>query len=1046
MRSTASRDEQEGMRGEPAAVHPRADVDRRRSLLPALLPLWLLGTCGLAVAVAALPATAVPDRPALLVSSGGQAVVALLAAVAVLVRRTVDPASRRSWSCAGAAAVCWGLAQALLTLDRAAGDGVRGWPVDLLFCVAAVSAVAAALTAPAVPRHLTGVLRSWLDGGVIVSSVLLLTWLRVGPALPGAVDTLQGALSLAYPVIDCLVAALLVDSVVRAPREQAASLAWVTGGLVVLAATNLEAFVAALHADAASSVAGVDATPLAAGYVVGFALVGTGGLLRRRSGTGPGPDDAGADLIGRTQQVLPFAVLPAVLLLLLLRPAALQRPGAVLLAVLAVLVLARQWSALSENAELAAQLIARARRYEALVHGATDVTLVLDAASVVTYASPSVARVLGREPATLLGVALQDLLEPDSGPLDDLTTTPALLLQMRSARDGRLPVLLEARVSDLRHDPQVRGLVLNGHDVTERWGAELAREHSERRFTRIVETAHEGIWVNDADGLTRFVNAEACRMLGLDAADLLGRPPLDVLGCLLDSDRARTDLAERLQHGADGGSTRYTFSLRRPDGTRVHVQVAASPLRDAAGRADGSLTMLSDVTERVELEERLSHDARTDALTGLPNRSALLNRTAVALTAPLGAPALVYCDLDGFKTVNDTGGHAAGDSVLQQVALRLRTAIGPDALLARLGGDEFAVLLEGAPSAQDADAVVQGLLSAMAEPVRVDGRVHHVGVSVGVATALPGDDAGALLRNADMAMYRAKQDGRGRARAYEPSMHVAARTRRDLEDGLWEAVEADQLTLHYQPVVELATGRCVGAEALLRWEHPELGSVPPDVFIPVAEDTGAIVAIGRWVLQTGCAEAAAWRRDGLDLRLSVNIAPRQLLDAGLVADVAEAVRASGLTPSDLLLEITERSLLAGEQTARTLRELRATGSLLALDDFGTGWSSISHLRDHAVDVLKLDRSYVGDMLLTARTGRLVHAVLDLSRHLGTSSTAEGVETQGQADALRDQGCVYAQGYLFSRPLPAAAFRSWLRDRGDVPGLPAPRRATAPLLH
>ncbi|MCW2606739.1 MAG: hypothetical protein JWO60_1432, partial [Frankiales bacterium] len=912
-------------------------------------------------------------------------------------------------------------------LDRVAGDGVRAWPVDALFCLAAAAAVAAAVTSPSVPRHLTGVLRSWLDAGVIVSSVLLLTWLRAGPAVPHAFDSPRGALSLAYPVVDCLVAALLVESVARAPRGQAAALGWATGGLVVLAATNLESFV---HAQGPGPTA--DATALAAGYALGFALLGLGGLLLR-------PALAATDtraLVGTAQQAVPFAVLPAVLVLLLLHPSSLQRPGAVLLAVLAALLLARQWSALSENAALAAQLVARARRYEALVHGATDVTLVLDEDGVVTYASPSVARVLGRSPDALVGRRLPELLDPaDAAP--DLAEG-AVLLRLAPAVPGGPVVLLETRVSDLRDDPQVRGLVLNGHDVTERQGAELARDDSERRFTRIVETAHEGIWVNDAAGTTRFVNAEVGRMLAVDPQDLLGRPPLEVLDALLDGDDDRAALRAHLRRRAQGESARYTFSLQRADGRRVHVQVAASPLFDAAGRYDGSLTMLSDVTERVELEARLSRDARTDALTGLANRATLLERTAQALAG--GRPALVYCDLDGFKTVNDTGGHAAGDAVLQQVARRLEAAIAGEALLARLGGDEFAVLLEGTPSAAQADALVRRVLDAMGEPVQTDGRVHHVGVSAGVAHALPGDDAGALLRNADLAMYRAKADGRGRARAYEPAMHAAARTRRDLEDGLWEAVDAGQLALHYQPVVELATGRCVGAEALLRWEHPELGPVSPDVFVPVAEETGAIVGIGRWVLQTACAEAAAWRRAGLSLRLSVNIAPRQLLEADLVADVARAAGDCGLTPSDLLLEITERSLLAGDQTARTLRELRASGARLALDDFGTGWSSISHLRDHPVDVLKLDRSYVGDMLTTPRTGRLVHAVLDLSRHLGTRSTAEGVETREQADVLLAQGCVYAQGYLFSRPLPGPAFRSWLRDRGDARLLPGPRRA------
>ncbi|SSC24482.1 GGDEF-domain containing protein, partial [Klenkia terrae] len=452
--------------------------------------------------------------------------------------------------------------------------------------------------------------------------------------------------------------------------------------------------------------------------------------------------------------------------------------------------------------------------------------------------------------------------------------------------------------------------------------------------------------------------------------------------------------------------------------------------RTAHPDVQGLVVTMQDVSERHRVQDELAHQAFHDGLTGLANRSLFDDRVAHALTRTGRTgldPAVLSLDLDGFKTVNDTLGHPAGDELLRQVAGRLRDGVRPADTVARLGGDEFAVLLEPGPGdhVEDHLAVAERLRALLCAPYEVAGRVVRVGVSIGLVCAdLDGDGtAASLLRDADTALYRAKAGGKGRVVSFEADMRAELLLRTRLAADLPEALAAGQLRLVYQPVVHLGSGAVEGFEALLRWQHPLLGEVSPAVFVPIAEEDGSIESIGRWALREACGAAASWRDDGADPApgVAVNVSVRQLRSPHLVDDVAAALTDSGLDPAALCLELTETALVHDtEQAARALHRLRGLGVRLAVDDFGTGYSSLTHLRQFPVDVLKVDRSFVATIGRDGAQPRIVEGLLELARVMGLSVVAEGVETTEQRDLLRDEGCQSAQGWLFARALERAA--------------------------
>jgi diguanylate cyclase (GGDEF)-like protein len=433
---------------------------------------------------------------------------------------------------------------------------------------------------------------------------------------------------------------------------------------------------------------------------------------------------------------------------------------------------------------------------------------------------------------------------------------------------------------------------------------------------------------------------------------------------------------------------------------------------------------MRDASHRRLADEALVHTALHDPLTGLPNRALLLDRLDQALARAdrhIGQTAILFLDLDNFKVVNDSLGHLAGDLLLIELAHRLVASVRAGDTVARFGGDEFAVLLEEVADADEVLNTAERLADAVREPMDVDGRQLMPDASIGIALSTGRtDDPEDFLRRADMAMYQAKAAGKGRCAVFEPAMQARADARLELETGLRHALEHGELRVHFQPILSLADRRITGFEALVRWEREGYGLVQPDAFVPVAEETGLIVALGQWVLTQSCKQLRYWHArfpDAGQLTVSVNLSPRQLRHPSLVADVARTLRETGIEPRYLTLEITESALVEDAvETTRVLHDLKALGVQLAIDDFGTGYSSLSYLRRLPVDMLKIDRSFVTGLGDSERDSAIVRGILDLAGTLKLTTTAEGIETDAQLATVRRLGSASGQGFLFARPL------------------------------
>ncbi len=446
--------------------------------------------------------------------------------------------------------------------------------------------------------------------------------------------------------------------------------------------------------------------------------------------------------------------------------------------------------------------------------------------------------------------------------------------------------------------------------------------------------------------------------------------------------------------------------------------------------AERRMLAVRDISERKEAAARIAHLAYHDSLTGLPNRAVFTEHLgrSVDKAAEQGAPLAVLCiDLDGFKTVNDLYGHPAGDELLIEVAHRLRSVSRGNELVARLGGDEFAVVQEGGSQPGHADLLSERIIKALRAPFPVGGQSTRISASIGVAV-FPEDarTASDLIKNADMALYRAKAEGRGLSRFYEAAMDEALRQRRQLEADLRGAIDKGELKVHYQPLAELDGGAIIGFEALLRWDHPRLGPISPEMFIRLAEESGLIVKLGEWVLAEACGEATRWTPP---LKLSVNLSPLQFLQDDLVGAIERVLGDTGLDPARLELEVTEGLLIKDAQGAlAVLQRLKTLGLQISMDDFGTGYSSLSYFRMFPFDKVKIDRSFVADMLVNPQARAIIRSVIGLGRGLGVPVVAEGVETAEQLDALRAEGCDQVQGYLIARPNPISHFESVVMDR------------------
>ena len=562
---------------------------------------------------------------------------------------------------------------------------------------------------------------------------------------------------------------------------------------------------------------------------------------------------------------------------------------------------------------------------------------------------------------------------------------------------------------------------------------------SERRFRALVHSSNDVTTLVGADGTIRWQSPAVERMCGYAPGALDGHPVEDFLH---PDDVAEVLRAFEAARRGDGDPVVVECRVRGASGIWRQTESVLSDCLDDP--AVGAVVITTrDVTDRRDLEHRLRWLAFRDELTGLANRALLRDRLTHALLArdrDQRVVALLYLDLDGFKQVNDTLGHAEGDRLLVEAAARLAEAARPGDTVARLGGDEFAVLLELGSDDGHAWPIAQRLLDRLAAPYVLSGTEVRVTASVGITVAGPGSDADVLLLEADLAMYAAKSAGKSRCTMYDPHMRERVLERAELERHLRQALADGQLWLQYQPILDLARNEVVGLEALARWQHPTRGLVPPPEFVAVAEESGLIDQLGAWVLEEACAFAATLHDAGHRLRLAVNLSPRQLRDPLLPSVVARALERARLTPAALLLEITEALVLSdGDDAVARLDALRRLGVRIAIDDFGTGYSSLSYLPRLPIDVLKVDSSFVGGITSNHDLHALTAAIVSLGSQLGLDVVAEGVEEQAQADTLRAMGCPLAQGYLFAQPLSGADVLPYLIAAGEKPPLPAPRR-------
>ncbi len=569
------------------------------------------------------------------------------------------------------------------------------------------------------------------------------------------------------------------------------------------------------------------------------------------------------------------------------------------------------------------------------------------------------------------------------------------------------------------------------NDVSERMLAEAALRESEEQFRQLAGNIPQVFWITDtANRQTLYVSPAAETMLGRPLQDILADRRA-LIRAVHKEDRARVYAARKtaMASGYD-----ETYRIVRVDGSIRWVHDRAFPVRDAEGRIYRIAGIAEDVTDRKHAEERLEHLAHYDTLTNLPNRALFYDRLKQTLAQARRnrwTMGVMFIDADRFKNVNDTLGHAVGDQLLQQIARRLTQSVRSDDTVGRLGGDEFAIVLSTLASAQDATLVAQKIMATFTEPYKLEGAEVYVTVSIGI-TLFPDDssDHDVLIKNADTAMYRAKEIGRNSYQFYRPEMNERAIELLGMESSLRRALERDEFLLHYQPKASVADGDITGLEALLRWKHPERGLVSPTNFIPLLEDSGLIVPVGEWVLNAVCSQIKAWERAGdRSVPVSVNLSARQFAARDLGPTIKRILEEHQVDPALIELEITESSLMANtEEAVRTLEYLDQLGVGLAIDDFGTGYSSLGYLKRFPISALKIDHSFVRDVTTDGDDATITRAIISMAHSLGLKVIAEGVETRAQLEFLAEYGCNEIQGYYFARPLAAEDCSTWIREQ------------------
>jgi diguanylate cyclase (GGDEF)-like protein/PAS domain S-box-containing protein len=609
-----------------------------------------------------------------------------------------------------------------------------------------------------------------------------------------------------------------------------------------------------------------------------------------------------------------------------------------------------------------------------------------------------------------------------------LTSPNAESIAKRAVESGAQDYIVKTRMDSNSVTHAIRSMI-------ERGIASDALFVERERAGVTLNSIGDAVLSMDISGNVTFLNPVAEAMTGWPRMEAMGRPLPEVLK-IIDED-TRKPSRNPMEQAIEENKTIWMKSNRiliRRDGFEAAIEDSAAPIHDRGGQVTGAVMVFHDVSAARAMSLQLSHLAEHDFLTGLPNRLLLNDRLTQAISLARrhnGQIAVLFLDLDRFKNINDSLGHAIGDQLLQSVAIRLASCVRRSDTVSRQGGDEFVVLLSELDQAQDAGITAAKILEAVTLPHQIGLHKINVSTSIGISV-YPGDGgtADVLIRNADAAMYEAKENGRNNFQFFKQVMNIRAVERQFFEAGLRRALEQGEFQLHYQAIVNLGTGEVTGAEALIRWPHPERGLIPPAQFVPIAEDCGLILPIGRWVLREACRQARAWEDAGLKrIPVSVNISAMEFRAADFLEGVSTILKDTRLDAHNLELEITEGVLMKhAESTSNVLEALKAMGVRLAVDDFGTGYSSLSHLNRFPIDVLKIDQSFVNDVCSNPDQATIVSAVISMGKSLKKRVIAEGIETKEQLEFLKACGCEEGQGYFFSRPMPPDQFRKYLQVR------------------
>ena len=620
-------------------------------------------------------------------------------------------------------------------------------------------------------------------------------------------------------------------------------------------------------------------------------------------------------------------------------------------------------------------------------------------------------------------------------------TTMANYARNFSLNNLSSPLELDRPNTPLNRSDELAQVTVAINQMRERLNDDLDRQERDaqeiRKFSKAIEQSPSSVLICDRQWRIEYANQKFSQLTGYAAAAITGKHP-GVLSEDVQAHRENRQLWQsiRLQVQRVGVWQGEINSVRK-NGERFWEQLIVTPIKDSKGEATGYLILGEDISIRKRYEQQLLRQANYDILTGLPNRMLALDRLKLALAQARRESSLVgvmFLDLDNFKHINDTLGHDAGDNLLIEAARRISSCLRGTSTVARLGGDEFLVILPGLTGPEATSQVAERILKTFAPPYLLNGQEVFVTTSIGISIfPTDSDNSGSLLQHADAAMYQAKRKGKSAYAHFAPAMTEVSHERLQMESLMRRALEQKEFELYYQPIVHTDSGQLCSAEALLRWNNPGMGMVMPDRFIPLAEETGLITPIGEWVLQEACMAAIRWKEStGTDIGISVNVSPRQFRDPGFIDTVMNALAASGLPPQQLELEITERLILDNTiETADILRQLDQSGIRLSVDDFGTGYSALSYLKSYPFDTLKIDKSFVQDVMKEQEDASLVKAIINMAHSLGLRVIAEGVEEEAQTHFLQHEGCDYSQGYFYSRPIPENEFQDWLKTNHRV---------------